>query len=164
MAAAESAELRALLSDVVSQAGLVLESVLVFRQNADRVVRVVVDAAEGTEPVDSDTLARVSRAVSTALDQTDPIEGAYLLEVSTPGAERELTEPRHWRRQIGRPVRVRLRDGGTMEGRLLEAGEESATVDVDGTTVAVAYATVRKARPRIEWGELDEPGGPGPEE
>ncbi len=151
MAAHESAELLAALRNVVEGSGLYLESVRGLARNDTPVVRVVVDVAEGTDAVDSDTLAQVSRAVSQELDRIDPFEGEYVLEVSTPGAERELTQPRHWRRQIGRLVHVRLRDGGDVTGRLVEADEESAMLDVDGRTATIAYAQVKKARPRVEF-------------
>jgi len=151
VAAHESAELHARLRGVVEGAGLYLDSVRELAQNGTPVIRVVVDAVEGTDAVDSDTLAQVSRAVSQEMDRIDPVEGKYLLEVSTPGAERELTQPRHWRRQIGRLVHVRLRDGRDVTGRLVTADEESATLDVEGRTATIAYAQVKKARPRVEF-------------
>ncbi|MCI1641216.1 MAG: ribosome maturation factor RimP [Actinomyces sp.] len=152
MAAHESADLRGLLEGVVAETGLVLESVRELQRGGTPVVMVVVDAADGVRGVDSDTLAEVSRAVSKEMDRADPIDGEYVLEVSTPGAERELTETRHWRREIGRVIRVRLRDRSEVTGRLVAAGEESATLDVDGEAVTISYAQVKKARPRVEFG------------
>lgn len=97
---------------MVAQSGLELDSVSRSRSDAMPLLRVIVDAPVGAEDIDSDTLASVSRAVSKALDEADPIDGEYLLEVSTPGAERELTKVGHWLRQIGRLVRIKLRAGG----------------------------------------------------
>lgn len=152
MSARESAALHALLEGVVEGKGLVLDSVVEVAQGEATVVRVVVEAPEGSDGVDSDTLAEVSRAVSKALDDADPIESAYTLEVSTPGAERELTLPRHWRHEIGRLIRVRLRDGGALTGRLVGADASTATIEVDGRATTISYAQVRKARPRVEFG------------
>ncbi|TWS21663.1 ribosome maturation factor RimP, partial [Tsukamurella conjunctivitidis] len=116
----ESAPLRSLLEGVVAESGLALDSVVELHQNGSPVVRVVVDVTGEEGEVDSDTLAAVSRAVSKAMDAADPIDGEYLLEVSTPGAERELTRPRHWRRALGRLVHIKLREGDALTGRLVE--------------------------------------------
>jgi len=148
----ESAPLRALLEGVVTEAGLALDSVVELHQNGSPVVRVVVDVTGDEGEVDSDTLAAVSRAVSKAMDAADPIAGEYLLEVSTPGAERELTRPHHWRRALGRLVRIKLREGGTLTGRLVGVDEGAVTVEVDGEPTTIALENVKKARPRVEFG------------
>lgn len=144
--------LQELLAPVVAASGLELDSVTRTRSDAMPLLRVVVEAPIGADGIDSDTLADVSRAVSKALDAADPIDGEYLLEVSTPGAERELTKVDHWLRQVGRLVRVKLRAGGHVSGRVVDADESGATIDVDGTATTIAYSDMRKARSRIEFG------------
>src|SRR5690606_26022745 len=91
-----------------------------------RVLRVVVDAAEADAPALSlDDLADVSRSVSELLDETDVLgESPYVLEVSTPGVDRPLTERRHFARNVGRRVTVVLADGSAVEGRVQTAGDE----------------------------------------
>ena len=144
--------LQELLSPVVAASGLELDSVTRTRSDAMPLLRVVVEAPIGADGIDSDTLADVSRAVSKALDAADPIDGEYLLEVSTPGAERELTKVGHWMRQIGRLVRIKLRAGGYVSGRVIDAGETSATIDVDGEATTIDYQDMRKARSRVDFG------------
>ena len=144
--------LQELLAPVVAASGLELDSVTRTRSDAMPLLRVVVEAPIGADGIDSDTLADVSRAVSKALDAADPIDGEYLLEVSTPGAERELTKVGHWMRQIGRLVRIKLRAGGYVSGRVIDASETSATIDVDGEATTIDYQDMRKARSRIEFG------------
>ena len=144
--------LEELLAPVVARSGLELDSVTRSRSDAMPLLRVIVDAPIGGDGVDSDTLADVSRAVSKALDAADPIDGEYLLEVSTPGAERELTKVGHWLRQVGRLVRIRLRAGGYVSGRVVSADETGAVIDVDGEETAVAYQDMRKARARVDFG------------
>ena len=144
--------LEELLAPVVAASGLELDSVTRTRSDAMPLLRVVVEAPIGADGIDSDTLADVSRAVSKALDAADPIDGEYLLEVSTPGAERELTKVGHWKRQVGRLVRVKLRAGGYVSGRVLDAGETSATIDVDGEATTIDYSDMRKARSRVDFG------------
>jgi ribosome maturation factor rimP len=137
---------------VVSASGLELDSVTRTRSNAMPLLRVVVEAPIGAEGIDSDTLADVSRAISKTLDVADPIDGEYLLEVSTPGAERELTKVGHWMRQVGRLVRIKLRAGGYVSGRVVAADETRVTIDVDGESRVINYQDIRKARARIDFG------------
>jgi len=144
--------LQELLAPVVAASGLELDSVTRTRSDAMPLLRVVVEAPIGADGIDSDTLADVSRAVSKALDAADPIDGEYLLEVSTPGAERELTKAGHWMRQIGRLVRIKLRAGGYVSGRVIDASETSATIDVDGEATTIDYQDMRKARSRVDFG------------
>ena len=144
--------LQELLAPVVAASGLELDSVTRTRSDAMPLLRVVVEAPIGADGIASDTLADVSRAVSKALDAADPIDGEYLLEVSTPGAERELTKVGHWMRQIGRLVRIKLRAGGYISGRVIDASETSATIDVDGEATTIDYQDMRKARSRVDFG------------
>ena len=147
--------LQELLAPVVAASGLELDSVTRTRSDAMPLLRVVVEAPIGADGIDSDTLADVSRAVSKALDAADPIDGEYLLEVSTPGAERELTKVGHWMQQIGRLVRIKLRAGGYVSGRVIDASETSATIDVDGEATTIDYQDMRKARSRVDFGSWE---------
>ncbi|MCI6410364.1 ribosome maturation factor RimP [Schaalia hyovaginalis] len=140
------------LRPVVEGFGLELDAVVSLSESGMKIVRVTVEAPEPGESVDSDLLGDVSRAVSPLVDEADPIETEYFLEVSTPGAERELTEPRHWRKQIGRPARVKLRDGSVITGKVMFADDEGAELDVDGTTTRIEFAQMKKARARVEFG------------
>src|SRR5688572_28096970 len=98
--------LRSLLEPVVGAARLDLEEVNVTPAGRRRLLRVVVDGDGG---VDLDRLALVSRSVSEVLDDSDAMGSQpYVLEVTSPGVDRPLTEPRHWRRAASRLVRAEL--------------------------------------------------------
>src|SRR3954451_21966512 len=104
MAAVSRQRVRDALDPLVTAAGYDLEDVSVTAAGRRSVVRVIVDRDGG---VDLDAVAEVSRALSAGLDESDVMgEAPYVLEVSSPGVDRALTEPRHWRRAIGRRVRV----------------------------------------------------------
>ncbi len=104
---------REAVEPAVREAGLHLEDVTVSRAGARSVVRVVLDLPDDVEgSLDLDAVAEATRPISAALDTVDPLHGAYTLEVSTPGTDRPLTEPRHFRRARGRLVRLVLADGG----------------------------------------------------
>ena len=110
-----------LLDPLVSDAGYDLEDVTVTAAGRRSLVRVIVDADGG---IDLDAVAVVSRIVSDALDAdaeagaaARALAGSYVLEVSSPGVDRPLTEPRHWRRAAGRLVTARSGASGHRPGR-----------------------------------------------
>jgi ribosome maturation factor RimP len=152
------ARLVQLLTPVVEAAGLDLEDVTVSPAGKRRVVRVVVDKDGGST---LDDIAAVSRAVSDVLDETEVSEpellaGAYVLEVSSPGVDRRLTLPRHWRRNIGRLVEAQLADGSSVTGRVTAADELEVTLDVDGTSRQLLIAQVTSGAVQVEFSRKDD--------
>jgi len=144
--------LEELLAPVVARSGLELDSVTRSRSDAMPLLRVIVEAPIGADGIDSPPPPGPAPPPAGAPDVADPIDGEYLLEVSTPGAERELTKVGHWMRQIGRLVRIKLRAGGYVSGRVVAADETGATIDVDGETTTIDYSDMRKARSRVDFG------------
>lgn len=124
------------LAPVVAELGLVLDDLVITPSGKHRTVRVVVDLPDDEiGSVDLDTVSAVTRAVSSELDAQDRVLGSqpYTLEVTTPGADRQLTEPRHWRRARTRKVEVTLVDDeAPLTGRLVDITEDAVLVlDVD---------------------------------
>jgi ribosome maturation factor RimP len=151
MAAMTSSSVRALLAPVVEDTGYDLEDVTVTPAGRRSVVRVVVDRDEG---VDLDAVASVSRTVSDALDAATGLgDSPYVLEVTSPGVDRPLTEPRHWRRNAGRLVRA-----GELTGRIVSADDDGVTLDVDGTQSVVGYADLGDGHVQVEFRRHE--GGP----
>jgi ribosome maturation factor RimP len=133
----------------VAALGLDIEDVQVTTAGRRQVVRVLVDTDGG---VSLDDIAEASTAISAALDSDDVLaDASYTLEVTSPGVDRPLTAPRHWRRNLDRLVAVTLHSGEAFTGRVLEAGETAATLDVGGTPRQCPYADVAKARVEIEF-------------
>jgi ribosome maturation factor RimP len=138
-----------LLSPVVSGTGLDLEDVQVTPAGKRRLLRVVVDQDGGVE---LDGVATVSTAVSAALDASDVMGGTpYVLEVTSPGVDRPLTEPRHWRRARSRLVEARLADETSVTGRLLEAGDDGVLLDVDGGQRLIPWSDLSTGRVQVEF-------------
>jgi ribosome maturation factor RimP len=141
-----------------------LESVRVTVAGRRRLLRVIVDSDHG---VSLDDAALASREVSAALDATDVMgDIPYTLEVSSPGVDRPLTEPRHWRRAVGRLVRVKTGAEGTVQGRVLAAGAEGVTIDLNGVRREFAYGDLGPGAVQVEFGrvpdaELEELSGAG---
>ncbi len=144
-------QLLELLRGVPAGPEVVVEAVRVLQRGAETVVEVTVDRKEGIESLEIDQVAEISRLYSDALDQADPLETGYSLEVSTPGAESNLTQVRHYQRNLNRTVQVRLRDGDRFEGTLTEVGPEQFTVETVEGNREIPYANVRRARPVVQF-------------
>lgn len=148
----DESRLAGLIGPVVAAAGMDLESVRASVAGRRRLLRVVVDSDHG---VSLDDAAEVSRDVSAALDATDVMgDMPYTLEVSSPGVDRPLTEPRHWRRARGRLVRVPVTAGGpgTVTGRVLEARADGVTLDIDGKPHDFGYRDLGAGQVQVEFG------------
>jgi ribosome maturation factor RimP len=151
-AAAQAREhLLGLLAPAVQDAGYDLEDVTVTQAGRRSLVRVIVDADGG---VDLDGIAEVSRVVSDVLDGDadgdTAFAGPYVLEVSSPGVDRPLTEPRHWRRAAGRLVTVRVAER-TVTGRVLEADDRGVTLDVDGSRTEASWSELGRGKVQVEF-------------
>ena len=166
----EPADLTRVLEPVVRAAGMDLESVRVSPAGRRRLLKLVVDADGGAA---LDQIAEVSREVSVRLDASGVMgEVPYTLEVSSPGVDRPLTEPRHWRRAQGRLVSAPLAVAGghdqgrkgasrrppTMHGRILVAGETSVILDIDGDRVELDYAELGPGKVQVEFGRAGADG------
>lgn len=132
-----------------------------------KLVRIAVDRPGG---IDLDTISDVTQLVSSLLDAHDPLPSSYALEVSSPGLERPLRTPEHFRRFQGATVSVKTRpevDGERrVEGVLADVDDTGFTVrvgDAKGETVSrrLVYSDVEKARTVFEWGPPPKPGKVG---
>ena len=152
-------ELFDLLASTVAPLGLELVDLEV----RGGLVRVVVDRPEGA---DLATIADATRAVSALLDTHDPVPGQhYTLEVTSPGVERPLRTPAHFRRAMGETVSGRPLSGGAGErrftGRLDAADDEGFVLiadDLGPDGRRFAYDEVERARTVFEWGAPPRPG------
>jgi ribosome maturation factor RimP len=137
------------LRDRLSALGLDLEAVELTPAGKRRVLRVAVDRDGG---VTLDDIADATRAVSDVLDDSDLMgETAYTLEVTSRGVDRPLTEPRHWRRNRDRPVKVSLLDGTSVTGRVSDSDDTGATIDIAGTPRRLGYDEIGKALVQVEF-------------
>ncbi|MFI6272957.1 ribosome maturation factor RimP [Micromonospora zamorensis] len=177
--AGRRARLRAVIEPVVNDAGYDLEDLSVSRAGRRHVVRVMVDADGG---IDLDAVADVSRAVSAALDAAeeaggDIVAGEYQLEVSSPGVDRPLTLPRHWRRNVSRLVKVTVRGAAALPeqrgeqptgdrqltGRVIAADDEGVQLETEDGRTSWAYAQLGPGRVQVEFTRLAELGEPDEE-
>lgn len=134
-----------LLVPVVEGAGLHLESIETTRAGRYSTVRVVVDLPDGPGDIDLDTLTEVTRVVSDTIDEADPVKGQYILEVTSPGAERELSTARHFRRAVGHDAEITTAEG-TVTGTVRAADDACVTLEVDDELCTFPLEEVAAAR------------------
>ncbi|RRS02061.1 ribosome maturation factor RimP [Glycomyces terrestris] len=151
MGSEQRAEVESILAPAVSAAGYDLEGLTVTKAGRRLLVRVLVDKDGG---ISLDDVAVVSKACSKALDESDSTGGpfadtAYTLEVSSPGVDRPLTEPRHWRRNIGRLVAVNIGEE-PVTGRIADASERGIELEADGVRRSATYAELGPGKVQIE--------------
>ncbi|MDQ3763004.1 MAG: ribosome maturation factor RimP [Actinomycetota bacterium] len=138
-----------LVRAAVADTGFELECLEEVRAGQRWLIRVIIDSDAG---VGLDDITTVSRAVSLALDQRDElITGPYTLEVTSPGVDRPLTHPRHWRRNRLRLVRAALVAGGELVGRIGDCDDEGVTLLVSGALRRVRYAELSRAVVEVEF-------------
>lgn len=144
-----------LLGEPFARAGYEIEAVTVDTRSRPPRLRIVVD---GDTPLDLETVAELSRTASTLLDALDTPDieaGGYLLEVSSPGVDRPLTEEKHFRRARGRKVEVALADGTSLTGRLGAVAHDGVDLVVRDRTGWVvrrlALADIRRAVVQVEF-------------
>lgn len=126
-------QLTSTLTPILEQCGLELEALETMPAGRRRLVRVVIDGdgPEGRGPT-LDQITEATRAISTELDESEAVgKAAYTLEVTSRGLSRPLTEPKHWRRNTGRLVRVQFGDDGEpVHGRITTSDESTAELEV----------------------------------
>ncbi len=170
-ASADAERIVGLLEPAVAAMGMDLEDVRITSAGRRRLLRIVVDADGG---VSLDDIALVSRELSATLDRAAAMgEASYTLEVSSPGVDRPLTEPKHWRRATGRMVTAPLRSqpgpagdalAGTVTGRVTGADSSGVRIDVDGASREFGYSELGPGRIQIEFAPLDGYAGDGADE
>jgi ribosome maturation factor RimP len=161
---AEVARVSSVIEPVLHALEMDLEAVKITTAGRRRVLRIIVDADGG---VSLDDIAEVSREVSARLDAKNAMGDApYTLEVSSPGVDRPLTQPRHWRRAIGRLVIVPLAGRDTHpegdapvrpvdhKARVIDADQERVTLEIDGAQRTVLYSELGPGRVQVEFGRL----------
>ena len=144
---------RATCESILNAHGVELVTFSLGGESMGQMLRLTVDRVE--RAVSLDEIVEISEEISKTLDAEDPIPGRYTLEVSSPGIERPLRTPAHFRRCVGGTVAVKTRPGTAGERRMegtLEAADEKG-VTIAGR--AIAYADIERAHTVFRWGGSD---------
>ena len=139
-----------LLTPAVTQAGFVLEEVTVTPVGKRRLVAVVVDCEDRNPSLDEVTV--VSKEVSAILDNyTQMGEMPFTLEVTTPGIDRPLTLGRHWKKNIGRLVKITPKTGEKYIGRIASVKDNAVTIEMKGKESEISFAEISRAQIEVEF-------------
>lgn len=139
-----------LLTPAVTRAGFVLEEVTVTPVGKRRLVAVVVDCEDRYPSLDEVTV--VSKEVSAILDNyTQMGEMPFTLEVTTPGIDRPLTLGRHWKKNIGRLVKITPKTGEKYIGRIASVKDNAVTIEIKGKESEISFAEISRAQIEVEF-------------
>ena len=143
-----------LLNPAVTRAGFVLEEVTVTPVGKRRLISVVVDCENRNPSLDEVTV--VSKDVSAILDTYTQLgEMPFTLEVTTPGIDRPLTELRHWKKNVGRLVKITPHTGEKYVSRIKEVLPREVILENKGSEVTVAFSDISRAQIEVEFNRKD---------
>lgn len=144
-------QLTALVGPILEANGLELDSLDVTPMGRRKLLRITVDGdgPAGRGPL-LDDISAAAGQISAALDESDAVgEAPYTLEVTSRGVSKPLTEPKHFRRNAGRLVKLWLPEG-EVTGRIVGVGDDAVTLEVDTAPAEYALSDIRKAVVQVE--------------
>jgi ribosome maturation factor RimP len=153
-----------LAEPIAGEFGLEVLELELKGQPPRRLLRVILDSSTPSRAVTLDDCATVSRRLGDVLEANEAVSGSYLLEVSSPGVNRPLRTPEHFRRVVGDRVRVRFRvpcgDVRGLVARLVAAEDERLVLESEsGTVIETTVDNVERANLEFEFREPAKPGG-----
>lgn len=139
-----------LLGPVISKAGFVLEEITVTPVGKRRLIAVVIDREESNPSLDEVTV--VSKEVSAILDNYSQMgEMPFTLEVTTPGIDKPLVLPRHWKKNIGRLVKITPTQGEKYIARIQSFADDKVTLESKNESSVISLSDIVKAQIEVEF-------------
>jgi len=147
-----------LVTSAVSDLGFYLEDVHVATPGSHRIVTCIVD---GDASLNLDQVTSVSRVISELLDEAPFMgETPFTLEVTSPGVDRPLTQPRHFAKNVDRLLKIIKLDGSEITGRILSNSDHDVTLTVavkkETLEQTIALADIKRAVVEIEFNRKDD--------
>ena len=147
-----------LVTPAVSDQGFYLEDVHVATPGSHRIVTCIVD---GDASLNLDQVTTVSRVISELLDEAVFMgETPFTLEVTSPGVDRPLTEPRHFAKNVDRLLKIVKLDGSEVTGRILSNTDHDVTLTVtvkkETLKQTVSLSEIKRAVVEIEFNRKDD--------
>lgn len=153
----QTTDLWGVIEDYLAAERLELDDLELSGHGRGRLLRVTVDG----DDLDVDRLAELSRGLSRLLDDDPSLQASYRLEVSSPGLERKLRRPSHYRKSLGREVVVRAtgtEHKTTYRGTLTHVGDDTFIVEAEQGTRELSYDDVISATTVFRWERAPKPG------
>ncbi len=149
-------KLQSMLDECIDRYGYELVHFELVGRETSRVLRLYIDAPGG---INLEDCTFVSQQIGKLLDLEDPIPGRYTLEVSSPGVERPLAKPEHFKQYLGERVEVlthrKCDERRRFLGKLLSADDTQLVIDVDTNSYTIDFSNVRKANLKPEFDQLN---------
>ncbi len=146
-------QVEALVTPVAEELGLYIWDVEFAKRGPDNYLTVTIDSDEG---IDIEDCEKMHRAIDPLLDEADLIDKAYMLEVSSPGIERDLRRREHYEWAVGETVELKLyapvNGTKTVKGELVAFDDTALTVSVKGNETALERKNVSKAKTVFDFG------------
>jgi len=150
-------EIAVAITPAIEAAGCYLEEVTLTPAGKRKIMTVIVD---GDANLTLDQVTAVSKEVSAIVEVLPALgDTPFTLEVTSPGVDRPLTKPRHWRKNHGRLIAITQHDDKQVKGRI----GDSTEIDVEIDSVKIAFAAIKKALLEIEFKSLKAAEGEGDE-
>ena len=141
-------EISAAITPALSDLGFYLEDITITSAGRRSMLTIIVD---GDTHLSLDQVTVATKAISEIVENIQSLgQAPFTLEVTSPGLDRPLTKPRHWRKNIDRLVKIVLLDGKEIKGRVKDATEISATVDEQ----VVKFSDIKRATLEIEFKQV----------
>jgi ribosome maturation factor RimP len=141
-------EISAVITPALTALGFYLEDLNITSAGKRSLLTVIVDA---DRHLSLDEVTVATKAISEIVENIPALGSTpFTLEVTSPGIDRPLTKPRHWRKNINRLVKIVLLDGSQITGRIKQAGESAATIDES----VINYLDIKRANLEIEFKQV----------
>ncbi len=141
-------EISAAITPALSDLGFYLEDITITSAGRRSMITVIVD---GDNHLSLDQVTVATKAIGEIVENIQSLgESAFTLEVTSPGLDRPLTKPRHWRKNIDRLVKIVLLDGKEIKGRVKDVSEISTTLDDQ----VVKFSEIKRATLEIEFKQV----------
>ena len=142
-----------IVTPIAAALNLDVEDIEIRKTGNRQLVRIILDKDGG---IAMDEVAAATRAISDALDEVTELAAPFTLEVTSPGVDRPLTLPRHWRRNIGRLVRIELANSAPVEGRIIAATDAGVTLQIKQAQREFALTQISRAIVQVEFNRPSE--------
>ncbi|RRS30878.1 MAG: ribosome maturation factor RimP [Epsilonproteobacteria bacterium (ex Lamellibrachia satsuma)] len=136
------------ISKIVEANGAALYDTEVVTEFDETIFRVYITKTGG---VSLDLCATISNELSPFLDVHPPVNGHYRLEVSSPGIERKLTKPAHFKNALGEKVKLKLPGLERIKGTLKSADDEGFTLKTKHGEESFTYGQLGTAKTYFDW-------------
>ena len=136
------------IKKIVESYGAKLYDTEIVNENGEDIFRVYIIKDGG---VDLDLCVNISQDISPLLDIQAPINGEYRFEVSSPGIERKLTKPSHFKNSIGEKIKLKILGEGKEKGTLINADDEGIEVETKDGVKSYKYSNLGTVKTYFDW-------------